>query len=81
MACYSLNVAVTVVTEETRSRTIGAVHIDRGMLVRLVFLIAAFNIQRATFVEGIKLNFFFSLMFFRFFFTLLKAAVTLALRK
>eukprot|EP00957_Ditylum_brightwellii_P180855 13778167-Ditylum_brightwellii.AAC.1 len=44
MACHSLVIAITVVAEQTRSRAVIVVHIGRSMLIRLVFLIAAFNI-------------------------------------
>eukprot|EP00957_Ditylum_brightwellii_P084215 6403620-Ditylum_brightwellii.AAC.1 len=59
MACHSLDIAITVVAEKTRSRTVVIVHIDGSMLVRFVFLIAAFNIKRTKFVKGVKLDFFF----------------------
>eukprot|EP00957_Ditylum_brightwellii_P179180 13650679-Ditylum_brightwellii.AAC.1 len=51
MACHSLVVAITVIAEQTRSGTVIVVHIGGGMLVRLVFLIAVFNIFLSL-VEG-----------------------------
>eukprot|EP00957_Ditylum_brightwellii_P018577 1396279-Ditylum_brightwellii.AAC.1 len=51
MACHSLDVAITVVAEQMRSGTVVVVHIGESMLVRLVFLIAAFNIFLSL-VEG-----------------------------
>eukprot|EP00957_Ditylum_brightwellii_P051724 3922307-Ditylum_brightwellii.AAC.1 len=65
MACHSLDVAVTVVAEQTRSGAVIVVHISRSMHAWFVFLFAAFNIKS----------------FFRFFFALLRAAVTLVLTK
>eukprot|EP00957_Ditylum_brightwellii_P176849 13470822-Ditylum_brightwellii.AAC.1 len=52
MACHSLDVAITVVAEKTRSRTVVVVHIDGSMLVRLVFLVAAVHIKTTKFVKG-----------------------------
>eukprot|EP00957_Ditylum_brightwellii_P143321 10918935-Ditylum_brightwellii.AAC.1 len=56
MACHSLNVAITVVAEQTRSRTVFVIHSSGSTVVRFVFLITAANIKRTKFIKDIFLS-------------------------